>query len=108
MKIVLILLLSIAAVLASNDIFIDWNNVKPIWEIPEMRSRYSKLIQHYESEKSLNPNQIKPFVVGGEPAELNQFTYTVSYILCYFTLSLMHKFISGTCNSSFFNSKWIL
>lgn len=81
MKFLIVLILSLTAANAATDnTYIDWNTVKSIWSIPEFVAFYPKLSNVYKLNNNFDVTEkIKPFVVGGEPAPINQFTYTVSW-----------------------------
>lgn len=80
MKFLLIFIALTAANAATDNILIDWSSIQPIWSIPEFAEYYPKLTSVYKKNNAHVQNDVlKPFVVGGEPAPLNEFTYTVSF-----------------------------
>lgn len=79
MKLLVLLAFLTAAAYVSADIHIDWDTVKPIWQISAFQQRYPKLFRMYQKVQDRRSSQgSKPFVVGGEMADQNQFPYMVS------------------------------
>lgn len=79
-----ILLLGVLAFVASAtssleaNTQIDWNTVKPIYQLPAFAQRYPGLVRTINRFGNRRQNAAAPRIVGGEEAENGQFPYAVS------------------------------